>query len=127
MPNMEKIELDRCPFCGSDDIRIVCHKGAGTHWHHGEDVYTIGCYPCGGSVPGMYDKGLLIKSWNQRADGWVSVNDDGYMKYKRVVVYSPLDEITLKYRVVDPGQIRYMSDVTHWQPLTPPGGCDDQD
>lgn len=60
-----------CPFCGGANINLVMHRGAGRGPDHaGDDVWTIGCYECGGSVPGRYNehgKGLLIAAWNRRA------------------------------------------------------------
>ena len=67
---MAEDELKPCPFCGCPDIRIVLHRKAGGGLdHRGDDVYSIGCYGCGGSVPSRYNeygRGLLVESWNKR-------------------------------------------------------------
>lgn len=60
-------ELKSCPFCGSLDIGIVVDRGAGMGFHHGEDIYGINCRDCGGSVPNMYNRALIIERWNRRA------------------------------------------------------------
>lgn len=68
----EAPELKPCPFCGSREINLVVHANSGRGMdHRGDDVWTIGCHRCGGSVPARYNdhgKGLLIAAWNRRAD-----------------------------------------------------------
>ena len=60
--------LKPCPFCGSHDIGIAVERGAGTGiFHRGEDIYGINCRDCGGSVPNMYNRDLIIERWNARA------------------------------------------------------------
>jgi len=76
----DKDGLKACPFCGSKDTRIVCHEKAGTTLgHKNEDIYSIGCFDCGGSVPSRYEiygRALLIDTWNTRPNpkpDWISV------------------------------------------------------
>jgi len=59
--------LEPCPFCGSADIRVVNDGPTSNRLHYGEQVYTIGCYQCGGSVPARFNKTLLVETWNTRA------------------------------------------------------------
>jgi Lar family restriction alleviation protein len=60
-----------CPFCGCCDVRLQKHSNAGRGEHSGDDVFSIGCYRCGASVPNRYNehgRKLLIAAWNTRAD-----------------------------------------------------------
>jgi hypothetical protein len=50
-----------CPFCGSDDVKLVPAPGV-LKWHH------VCCMSCGASVGSE-------ESWNTRADGWIAVGD----------------------------------------------------
>ncbi len=59
--------LEPCPFCGSADIRVVNDGPTSNRLHYGEQVYAIGCYQCGGSVPARFNKTLLVETWNTRA------------------------------------------------------------
>lgn len=63
-------ELKPCPFCGCGEINITKHRGAGSRPdHHGDDVYSIGCYDCGACVPSRYNlrgRSLLVAAWNKR-------------------------------------------------------------
>lgn len=64
-------DLKACPFCGSKEINLHSHGRIGQGpSHRGEVVYTIGCYQCGASFPGMYDehgRNCLMAKWNARA------------------------------------------------------------
>jgi Lar family restriction alleviation protein len=60
-----------CPFCGCCDVRLQKHSNAGRGEHSGDDVFSIGCYRCGASVPNRYNehgRKLLISAWNTRTD-----------------------------------------------------------
>ena len=61
------MSLEPCPFCGSADIRVVNDGPTSNRLHYGEQVYAIGCYQCGGSVPARFNKTLLVETWNTRA------------------------------------------------------------
>lgn len=64
---MSELRWKPCPFCGGTDIRWNRHVGAGSGmWHHGQDVFSMCCYDCGGTVPNRYSLELVNEAWNRR-------------------------------------------------------------
>ena len=62
--------LKPCPFCGCEIIGLVNHGRVSSAPYHGEDdVWSIGCYGCGASVPNRYRKDLIVSEWNKRVSG----------------------------------------------------------
>lgn len=56
-----------CPFCGCKKIIIKTHIGCGRCGiHSDEDIYSIGCWECGASVPSRYKRELVKELWNRR-------------------------------------------------------------
>ncbi len=75
------IELLPCPFCGSSDVSIVANGKAFGGMHSGEQVFTIGCYRCSASFPGMYEehgRKCLAEKWNTRAKAKVEAIRHGF-------------------------------------------------
>lgn len=76
-------DLKPCPFCGSKDIRIVCHLHAGRGMFHlDDDIYSIGCFICGASVPSRYEQSGLIKDWNKRTN-LTYLKQENVMKFRK--------------------------------------------
>ena len=69
---MENINLLPCPFCNSSEIQI---------WHTSLDfndkriVFRIGCDECGLNTKYFKSQEEVIKYWNARNDGWISVDE----------------------------------------------------
>jgi Lar family restriction alleviation protein len=69
-------DLLPCPHCGSSRINIHCHRGASrSPTHYGADVYSLGCYDCGATVPNMYQRELLVDAWNRRSSAILALPD----------------------------------------------------
>ena len=69
-----KIELKTCPFCGSDDVRVLDHnckynrkdKQTG-EWVPSEcTTYTVDCFECGCSTDCFNTPEKAAKAWNRR-------------------------------------------------------------
>jgi Lar family restriction alleviation protein len=61
-------ELKPCPFCGSEDVKLAAHPGAGIGYlHHSDTVYSIDCLGCTASFASRYKRELLVEQWNRRA------------------------------------------------------------
>jgi Lar family restriction alleviation protein len=68
MEELKALQWKPCPFCGGTDIRWDRHPGAGRGmWHAGQDVFSMCCRDCGGTVPNRYSLELLNESWNRRS------------------------------------------------------------
>ena len=48
--------------------------------------------------------------------------DDSYKTEARILIYSPIynKENDMRYRIINSGLIKYMTDATHWARLTQP-------
>ena len=53
-----------------------------------------------------------------RAQRWISVEDE--LPKDRALVYSPLGDEAMKYRILPPGFAHLATDATHWMPLPTP-------
>lgn len=54
---MNEIELNPCPFCGSEDV--TCDRL--------EDVYYVECWDCGAKVESYNGLEDAVAGWNARA------------------------------------------------------------
>ena len=52
----EMMELEPCPFCGSDSLKLYRKFG----------LYCMVCFMCGVEVSLNYNKNGSIKMWNKR-------------------------------------------------------------
>lgn len=113
-------ELKPCPFCGSEDVRVIGSA-------------CISCDCCHASV----EAGILVKRtalellWNSiprntRTDGWISVKDRVPKMGEPVLVSGSHEHPWIGYRVadakydfnwVDICDNDFIVGITHWQPL----------
>lgn len=114
-------ERANCPFCESDETETMEHV-------HGGFMFWVFCNNCGAEGPHDNTSYGAEEKWNNRADGWVSVDERlpeakkrescadclifedttycGYFWVKTQTFTNDCDEI--------------MRRVTHWQPLPSP-------
>ena len=126
-------ELRECPFCG----------GKAEYLHEDEDIDESGMVACVNPKCGVYfnntyafdgNEYVLIKDavskWNQRADGWISVNERLPEEDVDVLVnvwYAKSNNVHIDYLIASGDEITghewnsYATDcVTHWRPLPAP-------
>ena len=66
---MNEIELNPCPFCGSEDV--TCNRL--------EDVYYVECWDCGAKIESYNGMEDAVAGWNARAidrDALLKVADE---------------------------------------------------
>lgn len=66
---MNEIELNPCPFCGSEDV--TCDRL--------EDVYYVECWDCGAKIESYNGMEDAVAGWNARAidrDALLKVADE---------------------------------------------------
>lgn len=127
----EQIELKNCPFCGEE---LEKEKEFYFHWKKAKE----GC-------PARHPGAINTKSWNSRADGWISVKDrlpeynknclfigkifrpesnwnGPYVMFGKRECTSALGEVfvCLVTNVKFYNNEKYLNNVTHWQPLPKP-------
>ena len=119
-------ELKPCPFCGGEAEIEVNH----TDYTNGEHTttYEPKCNDCLLSRQPLQCKKTAINAWNQRQDGWISV-EDGYPKEAgHYLCYAIVGSMSPKTRVME--RRLSQSDIdrkstnlgdwvrlTHWKPL----------
>jgi Lar family restriction alleviation protein len=113
---MTEQTLKPCPFCGSDDVIFEGIPGC----------VSVVCEICECVKVGYDNHEQAIQAWNQRADGWISVDERLPEHNTSVLVYRPRMHQKIHLTQWWQGDEKKYMNVTHWQPLpAPPGGCDD--
>ena len=69
---MENINLLPCPFCNSSEIQL-CHPIL--DFDDKLIVFRIGCDECGLNTTYFKSQEEVVKYWNARNDGWISVDE----------------------------------------------------
>lgn len=65
-----KIEINDCPFCGSDNVKPIHHEGS---WGYSSSKDYVKCLNCGATGGIIEDSNCgnhmeeAIKKWNKRA------------------------------------------------------------
>ncbi len=109
------MELLPCPFCGGE-----------AKYHGSEDMVRIECKACGANPSGWWDETEdAVKEWNQRAPGWIGVENE--LPKDRVLCVAGealmIGEI-IPQKTPDRGywarsEGEYLHGVTHWMKLPP--------
>jgi Lar family restriction alleviation protein len=115
---MTEQELKPCPFCGSDGkYGMVSGK------HYAACINQN----CNVVVNTPYKDSMTeaIAAWNQRADGWISVDDEKPAYEQRVIVRRKRKHPEISTQIIhwtNGDEDTY----SHWMPEpAPPGGCDE--
>lgn len=121
---MPKLDLLPCPFCGSDNVRIVKSEALG-------GMFLAGCSKCNVSTAFYAKEKYAAAVWNTRASGWIPCSermpeDDEEVLFAFIYPWDKKTRVTLgRRRTKKSGESWWANsychfsdyDVTHWMPL----------